>query len=148
MGEKSVSDSWIDKHYGHGHLIDLLILIQKVISITTTVNSLTSASFTSSYSMKMKCKQKLCQLSKNLSASGNCNVCEDVAKEATNNHNRVDQNKPQKRVDVDFNKMIKIHEKLSKGETVDPQIVSTLLLAGVINITSQHDALEGMGDKI
>ena len=44
--------------------------------------------------------------------------------------------------------MIKIHEKLSKGETVDPQIVSTLLLAGVINITSQHDALEGMGVKI
>ena len=38
--------------------------------------------------------------------------------------------------------MIKTHKKLSKGEQVDSQIVSNLLLGGVINIIAQRDTIE------
>ena len=53
-----------------------------------------------------------------------------------------------KPVQLDLRRMVDTHEKLSKGESVDQQTVSTLLLAGVINITSQHDAIAELEDRI
>ena len=35
--------------------------------------------------------------------------------------------------------MVKMHEKLSRGEATDPAVVSSLVLGGVINILVQHD---------
>ena len=44
--------------------------------------------------------------------------------------------------------MVEVHEKLSRGKKIDPQIVSVLLLGGIINITSQHDAMDELEAKI
>ena len=68
--------------------------------------------------------------------TGNCNVCDDVFKQTSIDHDQVDKNKPMKKVNLDFKQMISIHKKPSKGEKVDPQVVSNLLLGGVINIIS------------
>ena len=37
--------------------------------------------------------------------------------------------------------MLETHQKLSKGERVKPEVVSNLLLSGIINILAQHDAI-------
>ena len=44
------------------------------------------------------------------------------------------------KVQIDYNEMVKMHEKLSKGENVDP--------AGNINILIQHGAIEELSGKL
>ena len=88
----------------------------------------------------MKCVQKLCQRSKNLNSDGRCNVCEDVIKDNENKHKSKEKTKVEK-VAVDFKLMVNTHRKLSKGEKVEPEVVSNLLLAGLINILAQHDTI-------
>ena len=90
----------------------------------------------------MNCKKNLCHRSKNIQASGNCNVCDDVIKalETQNNNNK----KPREIVSVDMKLMLETHEKLSKGAAIDPKVVSGLLLSGVINILIQHDTIENL----
>ena len=39
-----------------------------------------------------------------------------------------------KKVEIDFVKMVKIHDKLSRGEPIDSATVSNLVLGGIINI--------------
>ena len=92
------------------------------------------------YQFKMKCIQKLCQRAKNLNGEGRCSVCEDVIKENEKKHKKVEKTKV-KEVAVDLKLMVHTHEKLSRGEKVEPDIVSNLLLAGVINILDQHDTI-------
>ena len=53
------------------------------------------------------------------------------------------QKKPvTKKVEVDFDLMVKVHEQLSCGVLVDKEIVNNLILGGVINILHQHDTIE------
>ena len=59
----------------------------------------------------MKCAQKSCQRTKNISAYGNWNVCQDVIKETSNN---IHKKFPWKKVEVDFKDLLHIHEKLQK----------------------------------
>ena len=37
--------------------------------------------------------------------------------------------------------MLETHRKLPKGERFNPEVVSKLLLSGIINILAQHDAI-------
>ena len=52
------------------------------------------------------------------------------------------------KVEVDLKDMINTHKKLSKGEKVDSQIVSNLLLGGVINISAHHDTIEDVEKRL
>ena len=85
--------------------------------------------------VKMKCKQKSCKRNPNQSStSGFCSVCEDVSKEATDNEKKKNVHCKQilNKVQIDYNEMVKMHEKLSKGENVDPASTSSLILGGNI----------------
>ena len=82
----------------------------------------------------MKCKQKLCHRTKHLNEFGNCNVCDDVLKQAQHDHQQVDQRKSVKWIEFDVKEMINTHKKLSKGEKVEPNIVNSLILSGIINM--------------
>ena len=48
---------------------------------------------------------------------------------------------------VDLASMVKMNEKLIKGESVDPTEVSSLLLAGIIKILYQHDSIDFLEQK-
>ena len=52
------------------------------------------------------------------------------------------------KVQIDYNEMVKMHEKLSKGENVDPASTSSLILGGNINILIQHGAIEELSGKL
>ena len=96
----------------------------------------------------MKCQQSLCQRTKNLKQSGNCNVCEaaiTASNEALENQKRHVVNKT---VETDLKLMISTHEKLVKGEAIDKDVVSILLLGGVINILGQHDTILEIENKV
>jgi hypothetical protein len=82
----------------------------------------------------MKCKQKLCARSKNLRQNGNCSICEDVLENAKNDHDRINKQKTVPKIEVDLKKMVEIHDKLSNGANIDPKVVSSLLLSGIVNI--------------
>ena len=94
----------------------------------------------------MKCKQQLCQRSKNINENGNCNICDDAINEAIRKIEKTD--KSTGNVAIDLNMMIEIHKKLSNGVTVEPKVVSGLLLGGVINIINQHDKIVDLENKI
>ena len=99
----------------------------------------------------MKCKQKSCKRNPNQSStSGFCNVCEDVSKEATDNEKKKNVHCKQmlNKVQIDYNEMVKMHDKLSKGENVDPASTSSLILGGIINILIQHGAIEELSGKL
>ena len=96
----------------------------------------------------MKCKQRLCQRTKNVGSEGNCDVCQDVINVMNTKYAEIDAKKTVKPVQVDLKQMVKVHEQLSKGVKTDPQIVSVLVLGGIINITSQHDAIEELEVRI
>ena len=96
----------------------------------------------------MKCKQKLCSRSKNLSPNGNCSVCEEVLENARIAKDQTNKQKSVPKIEVDLKQMIDVHGKLSKGANIDPSVVSGLLLAGVINILGQHDELEQLEERI
>lgn len=95
----------------------------------------------------MKCKQRSCQRTKNLKPSGNCTVCEEAILACKKTH----ENQPRKlthTVETDLKLMISTHEKLTKGEVIEKDVVSTLLLGGVINILGQHDAIIEMENRM
>ena len=98
----------------------------------------------------MKCVQKSCQRNKNIDVqSGLCNVCHDVVKETTDKFKNKEARKViTKKVEVDFADMVRMHQKLSKGEVNDPTAVSGLILGGIINILAQHDQIEDLEAKI
>ena len=96
-----------------------------------------------------KCTQKLCQRTKNLGSDGVCNVCQDVIKNTEAKHRIVvEKRRFSKRVEIDIKKMVEVNEKLSKGIKVDPDVVSNLLLNGIINIIDQNESLEKLEEKI
>ena len=88
----------------------------------------------------MKCKQKLCYRTKNISVSGNCAICDDVLLESIKEFDKQKQ-QISKNVEVDLELMVKTHEKLSRGISVDQEVLSNLLLGAVINILHQHDTI-------
>ena len=96
----------------------------------------------------MKCKQKLCNRNKNLCTNGNCNVCDEAIKEVFKQNQKENPKKPIEEIHVDLEAMVKTHEKLLKGELVDPKDVSALLLAGVIKILNQHDTIDKLEDRM
>ena len=95
----------------------------------------------------MRCKQKLCQRTKNIKLGGNCNACDDAIANAMKSEVKT-RNKPTEDVEIDMDLMIDTHNKLSKGTPIDPKVVSGLLLGGVINIINQHDKIRDLGEKI
>ena len=95
----------------------------------------------------MKCKQKLCSRNKNIEASGNCSVCENVLVESA----KAFEDKKKKvstKVEVDLDLMVKVHDKLSRGIAVEQEVVGNLLLGGVINILHQHDVIKELDNRI
>ena len=96
----------------------------------------------------MKCKQRLCQRTKNVGSEGNCDVCQDVINIMNKKHAQINAKNTLKPVQVDLKQMIQVHEQLSSGVKTDPQLVSVLLLGGIINITFQHDAIEELEVRI
>ena len=96
----------------------------------------------------MKCSQKLCQRNKTINQNGNCNVCEEVITNSMKAHEKIDQNNTLQKVALDMKQMVDVHKKLTNGINIDPKDVSVLLLGGVINIISQHDALVNLEEKI
>ena len=60
---------------------------------------------------------------------------EEVKKSFENKHKK----RNSENVVVDMKLMIEAHEKLSKGISIDPKVVSSPLLSSVINIINQHD---------
>jgi hypothetical protein len=95
----------------------------------------------------MKCKQKLCQRSKNIKSNGDCSVCSDAIEAAIKKDARP-RTRTNKNVKMDMNLMVEIHNKLSKGLPVDSNEVSRLMLGGVINIINQHDTIEELEIKV
>ena len=89
----------------------------------------------------MKCNQKLCQRNKNLDSNGTCNVCNEVIRETEKKHEKIKKNNVVEKVELDFKYMVAANKQLSKGEQVDPGVVSNLLLSGIINILAQHDTI-------
>jgi hypothetical protein len=96
----------------------------------------------------MKCNQKLCQRNKNLNNDGTCNVCEDVIAECKKIYDKIKKKCVIEKVEIVLKDMINTHKKLSKGEKVDNQIVSNLLLGGVVNIIDQHDTIEDVEKRL
>ena len=76
-----------------------------------------------------------------------CNVCAEVIKDSDKKHEKDDQ-KNFKMVKVSFKDMLAAHEKLARGEQVDQQVLSQLLLGGVINILAQHDEIINIEEKV
>ena len=95
----------------------------------------------------MKCKQRLCNRNKNIGRSGHCSVCENVLVEQLKTLEGTKKQVPRK-VEVDVELMVNTHNKISRGINVEQEVVSNLLLGGVINILQQHDALEEMEERI
>ena len=94
----------------------------------------------------MKCRQNLCQRNKNLKPNGNCNVCDDaiakVVKPSNNDKKKLEN------ITVDLKLMVDIHKKLCDGVPVDQQVVSGLLLSGIVNILNQHNVIEVLEEKL
>ena len=87
----------------------------------------------------MKFLQKSCQRNKNINVeNGLWNVCSEVIKDTTKRIDNKKATKVTKRVEEDFAEIVKMHEKLSSGENIDPAAVSGLVLGGIINIPVQH----------
>ena len=97
----------------------------------------------------MKCSQKSCNRKSINVSSGFCNVCEEVVKDTTNKvKNIAKEGMMRKKVEIDFKKMLEVHEKLSKGEMIDSTTVNGILLGGIMNILVQHEAIEELAKRI
>ena len=99
----------------------------------------------------MRCKQKSCKRNQNANIpSGFCNVCEEVAKDTTNDINKKNDCNKQgmKKVKIDYKEMAKLYEKLSKGELGDPASTNGLILGGIINILIEQGNIEERDEKL
>ena len=94
----------------------------------------------------MKCKQNQCNRSKNILDNGYCKVCDDVIKDVHKSKEVIKKSNI-KEVYVDLECMIRMHERLLKGEQVDQKDVSSLLLSGIIKILMQHDLINTLEVK-
>ena len=92
----------------------------------------------------MKCKERLCQRSKNISLSGRCEVCENVIKEMNKKNETIKKQSNFEKVQLDFKVMVETHRKLLKGDQVEPKLVNTLLIGGVLNILNQSESMEDL----
>ena len=64
-----------------------------------------------------------------------------MIKQNDKKHEKIENKNTIKKVELDLKKMFEINKKLSSGERVQPEVVSNLLLSGIINILVQHDAI-------
>ena len=96
----------------------------------------------------MKCKQKLCQRTRNLCSSGNCNVCDDAINEITKKFEAKKKKSNFDKVQLDMELMIDTHKKLANGSKVESKVVNELLIAGVLNILSQSEAFEDLEAQV
>ena len=96
----------------------------------------------------MKCSQKLCQRTKNISSSGNCNVCENVIETIKEKHETSNKKSNFEKVELDLKLMVDTHKKLISGSQVDPNVVNTLLLGGVVNILSHSEAIDDIEESV
>lgn len=96
----------------------------------------------------MKCSQKLCQRTKHISSSGNCNVCEDVIETLRKANEAKIKKSNFEKVELDLKLMVDTHKKLLSGSQVDPEVVNTLLLGGVVNILIHSEAIDDIEEKV
>jgi hypothetical protein len=90
-----------------------------------------------------------CQRTKNIKPSGLCNVCDDVVNVTTSKLSKQNRKKDfPKKIEIDMKEMVKMHDKLRKGEIIEPSKVSSVFLTGIIKILVQHDALNNLDAKM
>ena len=92
--------------------------------------------------------ETLSKKSKKICASVNCNVCEDAMKAINDN---ADIEKKQEHYDtviLYMKTIVDTHNKLVKSEKVDQQLISELLLGGIINILNQSEAVDNIIKRI
>ena len=76
-------------------------------------------------------------------------MCEEVVKDTTNKvKNIAKEGMMGKKVEIDFKKMLEVHEKVSKGEMIDSTTVNGNLLGGIMNILVQHIAIEELDKRV
>ena len=100
------------------------------------------------FKFRMKCQQTLCQRTKKISTTGNCDVCQNVIEEIAKKNETTKKNSNFKKVEIDFKLMYETHKKLLNGGQVDPKVVNTLLLGGVVNILIQSEEIEAIEQRI
>ena len=96
----------------------------------------------------MKCKQKLCQRTRNICSSGNCNVCDDAIDEITKKFEAKKKKSNFDKVQFDMKLMVDTHRKLANGTKVESKVVNELLIGGVLNILSQSEAFEDLEAQV
>ena len=89
----------------------------------------------------------MCNRGKNIRENGYCNVCDEVNQDVHKTQ-EFQKKKNIKEVHVDLESMIRMHEKLLKGEKVEQKEVSSLLLAGIIKILNQHDLINTLEERV
>ena len=53
-----------------------------------------------------------------------------------------------KRVELDLKLLLDTHNKLVNGKTVEPKVVNTLLLGGIVNILCQSEEFDDATDRV
>ena len=96
----------------------------------------------------MKCIQRLCSRTKNLKESGYCNICNDLVEDLKKKYERIEKPTSFQKVELDLKLLIDTHSKLVSGKLVEPQIVNTLLLGGILNILSQSEQFDNAMDRV
>ena len=90
-----------------------------------------------------------CQRNKNIKPSDLCNVCDDVVNDTTSKLPKQKRKEDfPKKIEIDMKEMVKMDDKLRKGEVIEPSKVSSVVLAGIINILVQLDALNDLDAKM
>lgn len=96
----------------------------------------------------MKCIQRLCSRTKNLKSSGYCNICDDLVEDMKKKHEGIEKQNSFNKVELDLKLLIDTHSKLVQGKTIEPKIVNTLLLGGIVNILYQSEQFDNAMEKV
>ena len=96
----------------------------------------------------MKCKQRLCQRTKNLKQSGYCNVCDDLVEEMKQKHKATEKPRTFQQVELDFKLLKDVHEKLVNRKEVETHIINILLLGGINNVLCQSEVVDDTFERV
>ena len=98
---------------------------------------------------KMKCIQKLCQRTKTITSTGNLmSVMRLSNKILRSAKGLTSKTRSLKKFRLIWQLWYLPYKKLAHGQKVDPEIVSNLLLGGIINILAQHDTIASIEEKL
>ena len=91
----------------------------------------------------MKCFTKSCQRSKNILANGFCNTCDEAKK-----LDKPQKMKATKEIEVDVKEIEVIYNKLKVGDTVDQNVVNSIIIGGILSFISQKEATLALAAKV